>query len=274
MSHAAIAAVLELGDLSTPERLAALSLASYANPDHVAWPKTPLAAARAGLPKGVYVEARGALAARGLIIMQDPGGGRPRSSTITLQFASQGPWWDGAVNARLLDAVLEHSQARGAARLLLAALAAVADDDGTIDGLSTDELRAVAGLSDTTYRRARAALLASGELDLLEDGGGRGRMNRWRIAVAGCRDLDTRPVVARRLAAAGSRPWTARAGEAGSGAGPRSVGTSRETPPQTPPETPPETPPLYARAGSNALNLESQDPPDPPTGGPALAPRS
>jgi hypothetical protein len=49
-------------DLSSAERLGAFSLASYANSDQIAWPKTALAAARAGVPKGRYLEAREALA--------------------------------------------------------------------------------------------------------------------------------------------------------------------------------------------------------------------
>ena len=95
MSHAAIAAVLERDDLSTPERLVAFSLASFSNTDQLAWPGTSVAAARAGLAKGRYVEARDALVRRGLIVIQDPGRGRGQSSMITLEFARRGPWWDG-----------------------------------------------------------------------------------------------------------------------------------------------------------------------------------
>ena len=123
MSHAAIAAVLARDDLSTPERLVGFSLASFANADHLAWPGPSVAAARAGLPKSRYVEARDALARRGLIVIEDPGRGRGRSSMITLEFARQGPRWDGPVNAKLLEAVLGQSRVRGSARLLLAALA-------------------------------------------------------------------------------------------------------------------------------------------------------
>ena len=211
MSHAAIAAVLERDDLSTAERLVAFSLASFANSDHLAWPGTPVAAARAGLPKSRYVEARDALARRGLIVIDDPSRGRGRSSTITLEFARSGPWWDGAVNAKLFEGVLGHSRSRGAARLLLAALAALADDEGTVENLSTDEVRDAAGLSDTTYRRARAALLLSGELDLLADGGGRSRMNRWRIAAVGRLGLEPRPAAAHRAVAGRPAPLVARA---------------------------------------------------------------
>ena len=55
----------------------------------------PLAAARAGLPKGRYLEARDALARRGLIVIQEHGRGRSGSDTIRLEFARTGPWWDG-----------------------------------------------------------------------------------------------------------------------------------------------------------------------------------
>jgi hypothetical protein len=48
VSHAAIAAVLARDDLGVGERLAAFSLASYANGEQRAWPSTPNAAARAG----------------------------------------------------------------------------------------------------------------------------------------------------------------------------------------------------------------------------------
>ena len=36
-----------------------------------------------------------------------------------------------------------------------------------------------AGMADSTYRRARAALMASGELTLVTAGGGRARTNAW-----------------------------------------------------------------------------------------------
>jgi hypothetical protein len=44
MSHAAIAAVLALDDVSLGERLAAFSLASFANREQRAWPGTRIAA--------------------------------------------------------------------------------------------------------------------------------------------------------------------------------------------------------------------------------------
>ena len=76
------------------------------------------------------------------------------------------------------------SPLRGPARLLLATLAAFANESGVVEELSTDELCRAAGLANSTYRRARSALLACGEVELVEDGGGRGRMNRWRVVVA------------------------------------------------------------------------------------------
>ena len=51
-----------------------------------------------------------------------------------------------------------------------------------MSALSTDEIRAAAGMADSTYRRARAALLASGELGLATAGGGRASTNRWMLA--------------------------------------------------------------------------------------------
>lgn len=51
MSHVAIAAALALEDVSSGERLAVFSLASFANREHRAWPGTRLAATRAGLSR-------------------------------------------------------------------------------------------------------------------------------------------------------------------------------------------------------------------------------
>jgi len=67
MSHAAIAAVLRLEDVGAGERLAAFSLASFANREHRAWPGTQVAAARAGLSRSQYLAARDGLARRGLV---------------------------------------------------------------------------------------------------------------------------------------------------------------------------------------------------------------
>ncbi len=334
MSHAAIAAVLASEDLATSERLVAFSLASFANSEHLAWPGTPAAAARAGLGRGVFLAARDRLVARGVVVVEDVRGGRGQASVVRLVFALRGPWWEGGVNAQLLELVLAHSPARGPARLLLAVMAALAEHDGTVEGVSTEELRRAAGLADSTYRRARAALLGSGELVLVEDGGGRGRTNRWRIPHAHERGfahassharpsapgpgrrsvltsatstsntrLDTEVLVQVRADRSGAgierRAFeTAGKGPAANGVsganGPSLSGVSAsealaprgdlggnlmktgletppqtppETPPQTPPETPPEapaeTPPLNVRAGREALNPLTQDPPSP-----------
>ena len=80
-----------------------------------------------------------------------------------------------------MEAVLSYSRTRGSARVLLATLAAVADQHGTVAGLSAEEIQTAAGMADSTYRRARAALLASGELLLAAAGGGRARTNHWQI---------------------------------------------------------------------------------------------
>jgi len=167
MSHQAIAAALALDDVSAGEQLVALSLASFANREHRAWPGTRVAAARAGMSRSQFLEARHSLQTRGLL---SPEGerecGRGQSATVALPFAETGPWIEHEVNAPLLDAVLCHSQLRGSARVLLAVLAACADSDGVVAELSTEELCAAAGVGDRTYRRARAALLASGEVSL------------------------------------------------------------------------------------------------------------
>jgi hypothetical protein len=48
---------------------------------------------------------------------------------LWLPFAETGPWWEGEMNAELFEAVLSYSRARGSARLLLAAAAALADEE-------------------------------------------------------------------------------------------------------------------------------------------------
>ena len=181
MSHTAIAAVLARTDLSMGERLVALSLASFANREERAFPGNAAAAGRAGLGRSRYLEARDRLVSRGLVAIEEMGRGRGQATTLTVLFAQSGPWWDGEINARLLERVLSRSPLRGSARLLLATLAALADESDEVDELSTDELCRAAGLANSTYRRARTALLASGDVELVDDGGGRGRMNRWRV---------------------------------------------------------------------------------------------
>jgi len=181
VSYASIAAALMLDDISLGERLVAFSLASFANRENVAWPGTPAAAARAGLSRSRYLHARDLLLRRDLISITDRGGGRGRSTTIALEFANAGPWFDGEVNPELFEVVLGYSPARGSARQLLAAIAAMANGDHELLTMTTQEIRVAAGLADSTYRRARAAVLRSGDLILERGGGGRGNTNRWRV---------------------------------------------------------------------------------------------
>ena len=83
MSHTAIAAVLARTDLAMGERLVALSLASFANRDDRAFPGNAAAAARAGLGRSRYLEARDQLVARGLIAIESAGRGRGQTTTLT-----------------------------------------------------------------------------------------------------------------------------------------------------------------------------------------------
>ena len=130
--------MLARGDLSGGERLVALSLASFADRENRAWPGAPTGAARAGLGRSRYQEAREQLVRRRLVDVDERATGRGRASTVTLVFAQTGPWWDGEINAELVEAVLGYSRSSGPARLLLATLAAVADEDGVVGGLSTE----------------------------------------------------------------------------------------------------------------------------------------
>jgi hypothetical protein len=139
-------------------------------------------------------EAREQLVARGLLAIESAARGRGQATTLIALFAQSAPWWDGEINARLLEQALSHSPVRGPARLLLATLAALANESGVADELSTEDLCHAAGLANSTYRRARSALLASGEVELVEDGGGRGRMNCWRVLVAAGEPQSTAPV--------------------------------------------------------------------------------
>ena len=299
MSHTAIAAVLARTDLAMGERLVALSLASFANRQEQAFPGNAAAATRAGLSRSRYFEARDRLVARGLVAIESVGRGRGQATTLTVLFAKSGPWWDGEINARLLEHVLSRTPTRGHARLLLATLAALADESGAVDELSTDDVCRAAGLANSTYRRARTALLTCGEVELADHGGGRSRMNRWRVlAVAG--GLGTSSIRSRRrrapapgqpplLSPARSEPTTAvaaRTRAAGSPArakkgadvsgvegrkGPVLSGLSPAKGPDVsgvsgvnPARTPPETPPPYARAGSEPLNPRIRNPPGPP----------
>ena len=122
------------------------------------------------------------LIARGLAAIDEARDwARAEPGTVTLPFADSGPRWDGEINVELFEAVLGYSRARGPERLLLATMAAVADEHGEVRELSTEELCAAAGIADRTYRRARAALLASGQLELISGTGGRGNTNVWSV---------------------------------------------------------------------------------------------
>ena len=82
MSVTAIAAALAREDLSAGERLVMFSLASFANRENRAWPGAPAAAARAGLSRSRYLQARDQLARRGLVVVENTATGRGRASTL------------------------------------------------------------------------------------------------------------------------------------------------------------------------------------------------
>ena len=206
VSRQAIAAALARGDRTAGERLVAFSLASFADSEQRAWPGASAAGARAGLGRSRYLEAREQLVHRGLVVVEHAATGRGRSSTLGLRFASDGPWWEGEINAELFEAVLAFSAARGPARLLLVAMGAIAGEDGVVEDLSTEQLCAAAGLADRTYRRARKALLASGELVLLSGIGGRGNTNRWQIPDPRLGEAKRRATRRRVAPPAGARP--------------------------------------------------------------------
>ncbi len=197
-------------DLLCGERLVAFSLASFADRDGRARPGTPAAAGRAGLKPSWFLEARNMLVRRGLVVVERATTGRGRASTLWLAFAETGPWWEGEVNAELLETVLCYSRSRGTARLLLAAMAALADEQRLVEGVTTERLCSAAGVTDRTYRRARVALLASGELVLRDGAGGRGNANCWEIADPRSRTAEVQPPSRRRVAPpSGQRPLLA-----------------------------------------------------------------
>jgi hypothetical protein len=247
------------------------------------------------LGRSQYLAARDGLVRRGLVEVDQPGGGRGRSPIVSLRFAESGPWCDVEVNPGLVEAVLSYSRTCGSARVLLATLAAVADHSGAVAELSTDEIQAAAGMADSNYRRARAALLDSGELVLAAAGGGRARTNHWTIPDPGSINLE--PAVAARARPApgpGIRPLlatvrppesapedqldllvipneTAEVAVAGERKGPELTGVSTLNHGQNRTvcgETPPETPPPNARTGREPQNPRiRKDPPNPPEGG-------
>jgi hypothetical protein len=212
MSREAIAAALAREDLSCGERLVAFSLASFADRENRARPGTPAAAGRAGLARSRFLEARDRLVRRGLLVVEQAATGRGRASTLLLRFAELGPWWDGEINAELFESVLGYSHHRGPARLLLAVIAALADEHGVLEGVTTERLCAAAGVADRTYRRGRATLLTSGEVVLRSGSGGRGNANCWEIPNPRTRAVATPPVRGRRVPPpAGARPLMASA---------------------------------------------------------------
>jgi hypothetical protein len=181
VSHQAIAAALARDDLSLGERQVAFALASFADRDLLAGPGTPAAAGRAGLSKSRFLEARDGLVRHDLLVVERPATGRGRACTLGLPFASEGPWWDGDINAELFEAVLGYSRAHGSARLLVAAMAALANERRIVDGFTTAELCSAAGITERTYTRVRGPLLASGEFVLRTATCGRGNTNCWEI---------------------------------------------------------------------------------------------
>ncbi len=185
MSRDAIAAALARDDLPSGERLVVFSLASFAGVDNRAWPGARAAAARAGLSRSRYLYDRDRLVRRGLVIVERAASGRGRGSTVALPFVAEGPWWEGEINAELFEAVLSRCPARGPARLVLAAMAALADESGVVRDLSGVELCSAAGVDDHTYRRARKELLKSGELILVHSACGRGNTNVWEVRPPG-----------------------------------------------------------------------------------------
>jgi DnaA N-terminal domain len=307
VSRQAIAAALAREGLSTGERLVAFSLASFADRDRRARPGTPAAAGRAALEKSWFLDACGKLKRLGLVVVEEAATGRGRASTLRVAFADAGPWWEGEINAELFEAVLGYSRARGSARLLLAAMAALANEQRVVEGVTTSQLCAAAGLSNRTYRRAQSALLRSGELVLRSGMGGRGNTNRWEIADPRCHAGDVAPVGLRRVPPlAGQRPLVAsmpstrhtpgpsrtvshenRPVDAGvsraKGATERTLspvnrpasagvsggngGADRTVSPETPAKTPAKTPAPNGRAGKEPQNPRTIDPPNPPEGG-------
>jgi hypothetical protein len=182
MSRDAVAAVLARDDLACGDRLTAFSLASYAGRGHRAFPGATAAAQRAGLSRSRYLQARDRLVRRGLVVVEAEASGRGRSGTVVLPFAASGPWWEGEINVELLEAVLSHSATTGVARLLLAAMAAIADQDGAVQDFTTEQICAAAGIAAKSYQRAKTELLGSGELVLVNGVGGRGNTNAWLVA--------------------------------------------------------------------------------------------
>ncbi|MHB8695744.1 MAG: hypothetical protein ACYDHH_31380 [Solirubrobacteraceae bacterium] len=207
MSRDAVAAVLARDDVACGDRLTAFSLASFAGREHRAWPGAAAAAQRAGLSRSRYLQARDRLVRRGLVVVEAEAPGRGRSSTVVLAFAASGPWWEGELNVELLEAVLGYSATTGVARLLLAAMAAIADEDGAVRDFTTEQICAAAGIAGKSYQRAKGVLLGSRELVLVNGVGGRGNTNAWVVADPRMRNGAVAQRAPWRVApAAGARP--------------------------------------------------------------------
>ena len=147
---------------------------------------------------------------RGLVVVERPATGRGRACTLGLPFAGEGPWWDGEINAELFEAVLGYSRTQGSARLLVAAMAALADERRVVEGFTTAELCSAAGITERTYGRVRGPLLALGELVLRSARCGRGNTNCWEISDPRAGAAGAAPMRRRRVSPpAGARPLVA-----------------------------------------------------------------
>jgi hypothetical protein len=306
MSRGAVAAVLARDDLACGDRLTAFSLASFAGRGHRAWPGATAAALRAGLSRSRYLQARDRLVRRGLVVVEAEASGRGRSSTLVLAFAEAGPWWEGEINVELLEAVLGYSAATGVSRLLLAAMAAIADADGAVRDFTTEQICAAAGIAAKSYQRVKAELLGSGELVLVNGVGGRGNTNAWVVADPRARNgavaqhaprrvappPGARPLVGVARSPTGATAAEARgAGDGGKGGQDQTVSAQNrlrltglsaakggqdqtlsrpggaESPAQKVVKRVVKTRALNARSGKEPLNPRTGDPPTPPRGG-------
>jgi hypothetical protein len=87
------------------------------------------------------------------------------------------------MSIKIMTAVWEHSSQSGNSLLLLLALADFANDGG-ICWPSVETLATKARVSDRTVQRMIQKLIAEGELEIVEKGGGR-RSHRYRVLVRG-----------------------------------------------------------------------------------------
>jgi hypothetical protein len=86
------------------------------------------------------------------------------------------------MSLRATRAVWKHSEQKGGARLVLLALADVADDDGTA-WPSVATLADMTKLTERAVHLALTELVKSGELAVVEQGGGRRRTSRYAVAL-------------------------------------------------------------------------------------------